>query len=338
MNTNFGKFLPKLNGFGKAALVLGVILSLALSQLAPAKGQASKPTGVLTFSNLTNFFDYNIKSGEMTDYGKGENAFRADNGYALVRDSDYNLILVSPDGRKRPIVVTAKTYSSSMEGFILSPNGKTIVYDQISNDPRFSTVLVTHNVQTGDEETHGYSDADHLVPQGWMPDGRLLAMPSYGHQKGLSDKGEIAPLNFVIINKDSIGAAAYLIDQPSTKPVENISDLRMEPTGKRISGNRIAFTWDGHVWIANSDGSGAKQITKSEGGQVGEGQPAWSPNGSWLAVKHYDGLVGSIYLVPIDGKVHGMNDKNVIKLLDKTGLSSGVKDSGLTCIGRITWR
>jgi len=343
MNTNIGKSLPKLNGFAKVALALGVILSLALAQLASASGQAaqtstSRPSGVLTFSNQTNFFDYNITNGELTDYGKGKNAYRAKNGYALVGDSDHNLILVSPNGKSRGAVVTAKNFSVTMPGFILSPDGKIAVYDRMSDDPRFKHVLVVHNVHTGSETQQGFPDFDWPVPQDWTFEGSLLLSP-FSEQKAVSDKGESVFLNFAIIDKSfvygNIHGVAESIDQPGTKPVGQIDDPRMDPSP---SGKRIAFSWDGHVWIANTDGSGAKQITKSEGIQVGEDEPAWSPDGRWLAIHHFDGLSSDIYLVPVDGVTHSIGDKTVKRLVDKNGLSSDVKGSGLRCAGRITWR
>lgn len=323
MNINFCKCLPKIDGISKAALALGVLLSLALAQPAPAKGQTSRPSGVLTFSNLTDFFDYNIKSREFTNHGKGENAYRAKNGYAIVKDSDDNLILVSPDGRTRRTVVAAKI--ATIDGFILSPEGDAVLYTQMSN------FVQVHNIRTGDDKS--YRCPVPVVPQDWMADGSLLAVLSYGHQKVVTDNGEIKPLNYVIIDKDFTHASEVSVDQPGTRPVDNISDLRIE-----ASRRRIAFTWDAHVWIANIDGSGAKQITESEGFQVGEDRPAWSPDGKWLAIHHFDGLLTDIYLVPVDGRTHSMSDKGIIRLLDKDGLSSGVKGSGLTCAGRITWR
>ena len=334
-NSNFGTSLLKLNGFAKAALVLGVLLSLALSQPTPAKGQTPRPSGVLTFSDGTDFFDYDIKTRGLTPYGKGGNPYRAENGYALVEDFNHDLVLVSPDGRRRTTVVSEGMSDNLSRGnFILSPDAKTVIYDRPSNDPQFDYLLVVHDVQSGKDKQHGYARVDHVTPQDWMPDGGLLAMP-FGQQKTV-EKGEIVPLNFFIIYKDFIGKDYFFVDQPGTKPVDKISNLRMEPTrkgpsGVRIGGKRIAFTWDTHVWIASYHGDGAKQITESDGVAVGEDYPAWSPDGNWLAVRHSEGALTEIDLVPVDGMTHSMSDNGVIRLLDKKG-------SGFYSHGRITWR
>jgi len=211
-------------------------------------------------------------------------------------------------------------------GFVLSPDGKTVVYDQHSNAPGAGVihVLMVYNVQTKAETYNGYPGFDWPVPQDWMPDGRLLISP-FGEQKAVSDKGEDIWINYGIVSKDFSSISTGSIHQPGTKPVDDISDPRIDPSGKRI-----AFAWNSHVWIANLDGTGAKQVTESDGFGVRKNNPAWSPDGQWLAVHHEDGWLSDIYLVPMDGKKHSLDDKYVIRLRDKKG-------APLPCGYRITW-
>ena len=56
--------------------------------------------------------------------------------------------------------------------------------------------------------------------------------------------------------------------------------------------------YDGDVWVANRDGSGAYRLTTAEGQ---ESQPRFSPDGASIAFSgNYDGNV-DVYVVPIAG-------------------------------------
>src|SRR6187402_780762 len=65
-----------------------------------------------------------------------------------------------------------------------------------------------------------------------------------------------------------------------------------------ISARNIAFIYDGDVWVANRDGSGAYRLTTAEGL---ESRPHFSPDGASIAFSgNYDGNIDA-YVVPIAG-------------------------------------
>ena len=65
-----------------------------------------------------------------------------------------------------------------------------------------------------------------------------------------------------------------------------------------ISERHIAFIYDGDVWVANRDGSGAYRLTTAEGL---ESRPRFSPDGASIAFSgNYDGNI-DVYVVPIAG-------------------------------------
>jgi tricorn protease len=65
-----------------------------------------------------------------------------------------------------------------------------------------------------------------------------------------------------------------------------------------ISARNITFVYDGDVWIANRDGSGAYRLTTAEGL---ESKPRFSPDGASIAFSgNYDGNI-DVYVVPIAG-------------------------------------
>lgn len=307
--------------------LLSDLLRPASASAAPT---ASRPTGVLTFCEGTHFFDYNIVTRELADFGEADDVYRAKNGWALVKAFNNDLVLVSPDGKTRRTVVPGDDSRLFLyTKFVLSPDGETVIFDKVSNDPRCSRALVAHDVKSGNETMTGLSGFNWPIPQDWTPDGNLLITP-FSEEKTTTPSGESVSINYGILSKNLASGQRVYIDQPGTKPVDQISDPRVDPSGKRI-----AFCWDNQIWTANLDGSAAKQVTNSEFsnlGATGEDEPAWSPDGKWLAVDHIEGRLSGIYLVPVDGKTHTMSDKAVIKLLDKNG-------SGLSCaVGkRITW-
>ena len=65
-----------------------------------------------------------------------------------------------------------------------------------------------------------------------------------------------------------------------------------------ISERHITFIYDGDVWVANRDGSGAYRLTTAEGQ---ESLPHFSPDGASIAFSgNYDGNI-DVYVVPIAG-------------------------------------
>jgi Tol biopolymer transport system component len=108
----------------------------------------------------------------------------------------------------------------------------------------------------------------------WLPDGRLA----------LSLYNGLFATDASLAHSAQIGA-----DLPDAA-----SDIAVSPDG-RVA----AFAMDGHVWTENlADGSNLKQLTASSGA---EGQPAWSPDGRYVAVEYY-GYCPIVYAVPADGQ------------------------------------
>jgi tricorn protease-like protein len=62
-------------------------------------------------------------------------------------------------------------------------------------------------------------------------------------------------------------------------------------------GNRLAFVRGGNIWIADSHGAGAQQLTL--GGKAGA--PALSRDGKWVAFTNLEGNRNAIYVAPTGG-------------------------------------
>ena len=79
----------------------------------------------------------------------------------------------------------------------------------------------------------------------------------------------------------------------------DVNDTKMlrEPA---ISERNIAFFYAGDLWVANLDGSGVRRLTSDVGV---ESDPAFSPDGKWIAFSgQYEGNT-DVYLVPVEGGV-----------------------------------
>jgi tricorn protease len=90
---------------------------------------------------------------------------------------------------------------------------------------------------------------------------------------------------------------AAFFSLPASGSAQDPNDTRMlsQPA---VSANHIAFIYDGDVWLANRDGSGARRLTSHPGS---EGAPRFSPDGSMLAfTAEYDGNA-DVFVVPVEG-------------------------------------
>ncbi len=65
-----------------------------------------------------------------------------------------------------------------------------------------------------------------------------------------------------------------------------------------IHGDKVAFFYGGHIWLASTSGGAARRITSSEGREL---FPKFSPDGKWLAFTgQYDGNF-NVYVMPAEG-------------------------------------
>jgi tricorn protease len=89
----------------------------------------------------------------------------------------------------------------------------------------------------------------------------------------------------------AIGVAQ--LSPPAPKPLVGARQLALSPDG-----SKLAFAWQGDVWVTNSEGGRAIPITNHV---ENDGVPIWSPDGQWIAFTSNRNGNSDIYLVPSEG-------------------------------------
>ena len=109
------------------------------------------------------------------------------------------------------------------------------------------------------------------APADWLPDNGYVFLD--GRKLYRATLGAAAP---------TLVATLSLEDNLSTGGAgSDFVDLTASPDGRRI-----AFTWNGHIWVAGVDGSNLHRVTALAPDDTfgpAFGSPAWSPDSQWLA-------------------------------------------------------
>lgn len=90
-----------------------------------------------------------------------------------------------------------------------------------------------------------------------------------------------------------LGIGSAQLDMPKPSPVVGARNLALSPDGERL-----AFSWQGDLWVCPSSGGRAVPITNHV--EMDE-RPVWSPDGSWIAFASNRNGNRDVYLVPVEG-------------------------------------
>lgn len=186
----------------------------------------------------------------------------------------------------------------------ISPDGKLLVYaTRIGHD----TALRLRNLESGDDRwlkspvQHDtqevyFANLDLIPGYAFTPDSKGLLL-SYGgkiHRLDL-DSGADQVIPFSAQIHRELGPKLRFPHRVDEGPVHAhvIAGARMSPDG-----NHFAFSALARLYISNIDGSSPKRVVDGVGAEY---QPAWSPDGQWLAYVTWFEEKGAIWKIRADG-------------------------------------
>jgi hypothetical protein len=169
----------------------------------------------------------------------------------------------------------------SDEGGVFSPDGRTVVFtsirhiETVTNDTVFADELYSVDIASGTitqlTDSPNIDDKDPV----FTPDGQFIVWTS----------GD----DLYRMNADGTGAGLFVSGARSA--------------AFTLDGTQIAYIRGNALVVANADGSGARTLT-NDPNNVTNDDPAWSPDGAWLAFKsdqRNPGFYFALQVIRVDG-------------------------------------
>jgi Tol biopolymer transport system component len=173
---------------------------------------------------------------------------------AFVSDRDsagYDIYLMNTNG-SGVVRLTADSAHSTQPAW--SPDGAKIAFATDRDSPA-GEIYVMDSTGANPQNLTNHPASD-LTPA-WSPDGSKIAFMS---------------------NRDSVAFGVFVMDNTGANVI------RISPASPQCGvpswtpdGLRIAFECDADIWVANADGTGVAQITRTANDQRGEALPRWKP-------------------------------------------------------------
>ncbi len=201
---------------------------------------------------------------------------------------DEDIITSTPGGSFRPL---------------LSPDGTKMIYgnryesqtglrvrDLVTGQDR----MLKHPVQFDDVETA--ASRDHLPGYAFTPDGKDIVVSYNGKIQRVSlATGEATQIPFTAKVSQQVGPLLNFPERVDDGPVRA---RLIQGAAQSQNGKRLAFSALTHVYTMDLPGGTPKRLTSAN---AREFQPAWSPDGEWLAYVTWSTQGGHIWKARADG-------------------------------------
>ena len=192
-----------------------------------------------------------------------------------------------------------------------SPDGKWIAFVSGSHEGILGGQITSHiyKVEVNGANLRQLTDTGRNLRPAWSPDSQQIAFVSY--QRGDDRKG------IYIIDTD--GRKLRRLDDKRVQALDGIfqSECAWSPDGKQIAFSIAVPRNDRmHLCVIDIDGGNFRQLT--QGGPILERedvvnlpfpqihQPAWSPDGKWIAYAFAEGFgIADIYVIDAMGNTRG---------------------------------
>lgn len=164
-----------------------------------------------------------------------------------------------------------------------SPNGKKIAF--VYNKDKLEVISMMNADGSGVERLT--PESVRAIHPNWSPDGKKLAYCT---------DDDLAPprkndSDIVVIDMTTRRASTLITGGTNTYPA-------FSPDGKFLAFRRMLGEMNSEVFIANSDGSGARNLTNH---QAFDGWPSWSPDGKRIAFASNRNSSYQIFTMDPDG-------------------------------------
>lgn len=312
------------------------------------------------FAGSAGYYELNADRyvGEMMKMGSASSRF---DGFDISWDNKKIMLTMDVEGTfnfdERRIVLRDKTdniaYSEVQSGsnhknFTIEWEDISYTHGHISPNEKYIALEAQH---FSDLPVAVVSVDDKMIISGWTVQG--VSLLNYGIPVWTADNKLYFRIGDALYRSspaDGYDSAAKILN------LENGSSfVTVNPQG-----TKIAFRRNKHLWICNIDGSSLQQVTTAETSDIidydGERNPVFSPDGKYIAftgatmrgtpwsdhnypdggwVAATGGKFGYIIIVPADGKLYNLDDKNSGAIWLK---KPGDNVNGVPCSHSLIWR
>ncbi len=234
--------------------------------------------------------------GRYLYYAKKNGYFSSDVKFPLWQIARRDLVT----GQEDPVT----SVSGSAIRPVLSPDGKKLVYGtrvdaetalRIRDIETGEDTWLKYPVQNDDQESY-FSSRDLLPGYAFLPNGKEIVV-SYGgklHRLNVDSKSDAIIPFTAEINRE-LGPKLNFQTRVETGPVRTriIAGAVPSPDGKQMAFSALA-----HLYTAALSDPQPKRVVPGEGHQY---QPAWSPDGQWIAYVTWEQQQGAVWKVRADG-------------------------------------